>query len=80
MACSYKLHIMLLKKRYIIGIVSDRLFTKLNMLSNCLPLISVQEMSGRLIEEREMLSLGTRSRGTSRNTSRATSPAPTKSK
>ena len=39
----------------------------------------LQEMSGRLIEEREMLSLGTRSRGTSRNTSRATSPTQTKS-
>ncbi|XP_052220875.1 uncharacterized protein LOC127837663 [Dreissena polymorpha] len=39
--------------------------------------LAADEMSGKLLEEREMLSLGTRSRGTSRNTSRATSPTPT---
>lgn len=40
--------------------------------------VAADEMSGRIIEEREMLSLGERSRGTSRNTSRATSPTQTK--
>lgn len=40
--------------------------------------IAANEMSGKIIEEREMLSLGTRSRGTSRNTSRAASPTQTK--
>lgn len=40
--------------------------------------IAADEMTGRVLEEREMLSLGTRSRGTSRNTSRGTSPTGTK--
>ncbi|KAL4219462.1 hypothetical protein ACF0H5_022041 [Mactra antiquata] len=40
--------------------------------------MAADEMSGKLLEEREMLSLGTRSRGTSRNTSRATSPSNTR--
>lgn len=37
-------------------------------------------MSNQLLEEHEMLSLGARSRGTSRNTSRATSPSQNKRK
>lgn len=37
--------------------------------------MAADEMTGKMIEDREMLSLGTRSRGTSRNTSRATSPS-----
>ncbi|XP_069122006.1 uncharacterized protein [Argopecten irradians] len=38
------------------------------------------EMSGRIMEEKERLSLGERSRGTSRATSRAGSPTPTSHK
>ncbi|XP_052788372.1 uncharacterized protein LOC128223133 isoform X2 [Mya arenaria] len=39
--------------------------------------MAADAMSGRMLEEREMFSLGTRSRATSRDTSRATSPTPT---
>ncbi|XP_045192486.2 kinesin-related protein 4-like [Mercenaria mercenaria] len=39
---------------------------------------AADEMTGKVMEDREMLSLGTRSRGTSRNTSRATSPTSNK--
>lgn len=37
-------------------------------------MMAADQMAERLIEERELLSLGARSRGTSRNTSRTTSP------